>query len=60
MNNTEMFSYPAINFIEMLIIQGRYNSVDSALSVLKKRFPKDKYLETKIYKWKTQNEWYDF
>ncbi len=60
MNNTNMFTYQSNNFVSMLIRNERFEAVDSTLSVLKMRFPHDKYLDSKIESWKSNKEWYDY
>lgn len=57
MNKDEMFSYPANNYIDMLIRKERYSAIDSTFNVLVSRFPNDNYLANKIYEWKTQKVW---
>jgi len=60
MEKEELFSYPANNFVQMLVLQKRYNSVDSTLNVLQNRFPKNTDLSDKIYNWKFNRQWTQF
>lgn len=57
MNKDLLFSYPAINYVQMLILKQRYEAVDSTLSVLQFRFPNDQKLNQNINNWKQHNKW---
>ncbi|MEZ5009053.1 MAG: tetratricopeptide repeat protein [Chitinophagales bacterium] len=57
MDRDQLFSYAAENYIDMLLVQGRYDAVDSTVQVLLTRFPKDKNLKRKVEFWYQNNKW---
>ena len=57
MNRDILYSYPAINYVQMLIAKQRYSSVDNTLTVLQSRFPNDQHLNQDINNWKQHNKW---
>lgn len=57
MNKDRLFSYPADNYIQMLLLKQRINAVDSVLQVLQKRFPNDMQLYNKVTYWHSQRLW---
>ena len=60
MNKSSEFSYPANNYIEMLIRQQKFKAVDSTLLVLTEKYPNNKYLQTKIKYLREKGAWYAF